>query len=110
EIFSINDLIEREGKKPGTEILHTGHAAPHADDIKALKLENNERVFLVKRLRTANGVPLVYCIDKMPLAFVGEEYTLNQESLFSSLVDVGIIISYFKTYIITWRYIDYKEN
>ncbi|HLR08720.1 MAG TPA: GntR family transcriptional regulator [Bacillota bacterium] len=104
ELFSITDLIEREGKKPGTEILHTGHAAPHADDIEALKLENNERVFLVKRLRTANGVPLVYCIDKMPLAFVGEEYTLKQESLFSSLEDAGIIISYAKAEINTMSY------
>src|SRR5699024_109147 len=85
ELFSITDLIEREGKKPGTEILHICNAVPRVDDIDSIQLEYNYRFFLVKRLRTVNGVPLVYCIDKMPLAFVGEEYTLKRESLFSSL-------------------------
>src|SRR5690606_21282713 len=66
ELFSITDMIEREGKNPGTEILFTGFVDPHSDDVEELKLKENEQVYLVKRVRTADDIPVVYCIDKIP--------------------------------------------
>ena len=104
ELFSITDMIEREGKKPGTEILFTGYVDPHSDDVKELNMEKNEQVFLVKRVRTADETPLVYCIDKIPANLLGKKYKLNQESILLSLEEAGITIAYAKAEIKTTGY------
>jgi len=104
ELFSITDLIEGEGKKPGTDILFTGYVDPHGDDIEELNLEKNEQVFLVKRVRTADEKPLVYCIDKVPAKLLEKGYRLNQESIFLSLEEAGITISYAEAEIKTMGY------
>lgn len=106
ELFSITDMIEREGKEPGTEIHFTGYVDPHGDDIKELNLEENEQVFLVKRVRTASETPLVYCIDKIPANLLAKGYKLNQESILSSLEEAGITISYADAQINTMGYHD----
>lgn len=94
ELFSITDLIEKGDKQAGTEILFTGYVDPHGDDIEELNLEKNEQVLLMKRVRTANDKPLVYCIDKIPAKLLEKGYRLNQESVFLSLEEAGIMISY----------------
>lgn len=105
ELFSITDMIEREGKTPGTELLFTGYVEPHSDDIKELNLNENEQVLLVKRVRTANGQPLVYCIDKIPANLLAKGYKFNEESMLTSLQqDAGITISYAKADIKTIGY------
>jgi len=104
ELFSITDMIEREGKEPGTEIHFTGYVDPHSDDIKELNLKENEQVFLVKRVRTASETPLVYCIDKIPANLLAKGYKLNQESILSSLEEAGITISYAEAQINTLGY------
>ncbi|RKQ32683.1 GntR family transcriptional regulator [Oceanobacillus halophilus] len=104
ELFSITDMIEREGKTSGTDIHFTGYVDPHSDDIEELKLEENEQVFLVKRVRTADGVPLVYCIDKIPANLLAKGYKLNQESIIGSLEEMGITISYAEAQIKTISY------
>lgn len=104
ELFSITDMIEREGKNPGTEILFTGFVDPHSDDVEELKLKENEQVYLVKRVRTADDIPVVYCIDKIPASILENGYKINQESILSSLEEVGITISYAKAEIKTVGY------
>ncbi|WP_440896955.1 GntR family transcriptional regulator [Amphibacillus sp. Q70] len=105
ELFSITDMIKREGKTPETELLHAGFTEPHRDDVSELKIDNNEQLFLVKRLRKADGEPLVYCIDKLPKKVVGKDYKLNDESMLNSLQkDAGITISYAEADIKTISY------
>jgi GntR family transcriptional regulator len=94
ELFSITNLIEKGDKQAGTEILFTGYVDPHGDDIEELNLEKNEQVLLVKRVRTANDKPLVYCIDKIPAKLLEKGYRLNQESILLSLEEAGVTISY----------------
>ncbi|GAA5416936.1 HTH-type transcriptional repressor NagR [Paraliobacillus ryukyuensis] len=107
ELFSITDMIKREGKEPGTDLLFTGYVDPHSDDISELHLEKNEQVFLVKRVRTANQEPIVYCIDKIPATLLEKGYKLQGESMLSSLQeDAGITISYAKADIHTIGYHD----
>ncbi|GGN62401.1 GntR family transcriptional regulator [Oceanobacillus indicireducens] len=106
ELFSITELIEREGKKSGTEILFTGIVGPHRDDIEELELEEDEQVFLVKRVRTADEVPLVYCIDKVPDSILHKGYKLREESIFNSLGDAGIVINHARSQINTIAYHD----
>ncbi|HLS60838.1 MAG TPA: GntR family transcriptional regulator [Virgibacillus sp.] len=106
ELFSITELIEREGKQPGTEILFTGYVEPHRDDIKELDLIEDEQVFLVKRVRTADDIPLVYCIDKIPTNILRNGYNFNQDSIFNSLEEEGVFIDYAKTQMYTIAYHD----
>lgn len=104
ELFSITDMIEREGKTSGTEIHFTGYVDPHSDDIEELQLKQNEQVYIVKRVRTADGIPIVYCIDKLPASKLEKGYKLNQESLLTSLEEEGITISHAKATIKTMGY------
>ncbi len=104
ELFSITELIEREGKKPGTEILFTGYVEPLHEDITELELKEDEQVFLVKRVRTADETPLVYCIDKVPASILPEGYKLREESIFNSLKEAGVVINHAKSQIKTIAY------
>ncbi|SDZ20111.1 GntR family transcriptional regulator [Evansella caseinilytica] len=105
ELFSITEMIEQEGKKPGTELLFTGYVEPHSDDIEELQLTGKEQVLLVKRVRTADKAPLVYCIDKIPANLLAKGYKFNEESMLHSLQEeAGITISYAKADIKTIGY------
>lgn len=105
ELFSITDMIKREGKEPSTEWLSTGYVDPHSDDREELELETDERVYLVKRLRKADGEPLVYCIDKMPEHKLSNDFEIKGESIFDALKqEAGITISYAKADINTIGY------
>ena len=105
ELFSITDMIKREGKEPGTDLLFNGYVDPHSDDIKELLLNKPEQVYLVKRVRTADEEPLVYCIDKIPANLLAKGYKLHGESMLTSLhEDAGITISYAKADIKTIGY------
>ncbi|MFB1050203.1 GntR family transcriptional regulator [Paraliobacillus sp. JSM ZJ581] len=105
ELFSITDMIKREEKEPGTELLFTGFVDPHVDDVTELQMNPNEKVMLVKRVRTANQEPLVYCIDKIPAELLENGFSLQGESIFDSLHhSAGITISYAKADIKTIGY------
>lgn len=105
ELFSITDMIEREGKTPGTELHFTGYVDPHSDDVEELDLDVNQQVLLVKRVRTADQSPLVYCIDKIPANLLSEGYEINKESILASLQEeAGITISYARADIKTMGY------
>ncbi|WP_245751587.1 GntR family transcriptional regulator [Amphibacillus marinus] len=105
ELFSITDMIKREGKAPSTKWLFSGYADSHSEDRTELNLEQSEKVFLVKRLRLADGAPLVYCIDKIPATLLTENYRLSNESMLEALQsDAGVTISYAKADIKTVGY------
>ncbi|WP_347834307.1 GntR family transcriptional regulator [Gracilibacillus sp. JCM 18860] len=108
ELFSITDFIKREGKEPGTELLFHGAKQALSEDKMELQLSTDENVYLVKRVRTADSEPLVYCIDKIPLSLVGgEDFHFNQQSMLQSLQEEkGITISYAKAEIKTIGYHD----
>ncbi|WP_182201353.1 GntR family transcriptional regulator [Paraliobacillus salinarum] len=105
ELFSITDMIKGEQKEPGTELLFSGLVDPHLDDVTELQMDSNEKVMLVKRVRTANQDPLVYCIDKIPAKLLEDGFELEGESIFDSLHrNAGITISYAKADIKTVGY------
>ncbi|CQR48444.1 HTH-type transcriptional repressor YvoA [Paraliobacillus sp. PM-2] len=111
ELFSITDMIKREEKVPGTKLLFTGFVDPHGDDISELEMNQNEKVMLVKRVRTANQDPLVYCIDKIPAKLLDKDFAMHGQSIFDSLQnDAGITISYAKADIKTIGYHEEISN
>ncbi|RBP42863.1 GntR family transcriptional regulator [Garciella nitratireducens] len=104
ELFSITDIIKREGKIPSTKIYFTGYVQAHGNETHKLNLQKEEQVFLVKRVRFADNIPLVYCIDKIPAHLLPKEYTFQQESILDSLEKIGIIITYAEAEIKTISY------
>lgn len=111
ELFSITHLIEREGKTPGTELLFSGYVEPQEEEITELNLRENELVLLIKRVRTANGMPLVYCIDRIPAHLLPGGYRLNEESMFDFLEEeANVKITYAKAFIETMGYHEEISN
>jgi len=105
ELISITDMILNEGKKPGTRLLFSDYTNPIEEDIKELKLSEDDQVFLVKRVRTADESPMVYCIDKIPANLIPQGTLLEQESLFAFIEETSSsTISYATAVIETMSY------
>lgn len=50
---------------------------------------------MLERVRTANGMPVVYCLDKIPVDILPEGFSHEQESMFEWLENKsGAVISY----------------
>ncbi|MFP3668062.1 GntR family transcriptional regulator [Priestia sp. SIMBA_032] len=106
ELFSVTDLIQRKGYTPGTKLIFSDYIIPDKHEKQKLSLKDNEKILLVKRIRTSNGDPLVYCIDKVPQYLLPNECKLDRESIFDFLeAKVNIKIDYATTSIGTTSYL-----
>ncbi|GAB7388313.1 GntR family transcriptional regulator [Bacillaceae bacterium] len=85
ELFSITDMIAQKGFAPATHFLYSGYVDPQEEEMKKLKLSERERVLLIERVRTADGTPVVYCIDKIPQHLLPNGYSWHYESIFDFL-------------------------
>lgn len=95
ELFSVTGAIERQGQQPGTIFLHTDLENPGEEDRKRLHLNPDEQLLTVERVRTADGDPVVYCVDKIPARLIPDGYRMESESIFEALEEVsGIHIAY----------------
>ncbi|WP_400163037.1 GntR family transcriptional regulator [Brevibacillus sp. TJ4] len=95
ELFSVTDAIERQGYAAGTKILGTSYADAAEEARKHLSLNSGEGVLVVERIRTADSLPVVYCVDRIPAHLVPEGYNADEESIFNWLESVtGIRIAY----------------
>lgn len=87
ELFSVTDLILRGGHTPGTRLIFSEYKTANAEEKEIFNLKDDEKILLVKRIRTSNQEPLVYCIDKIPAHLLPEGCTLDRESIFNFLED-----------------------
>ncbi|TYP56106.1 GntR family transcriptional regulator [Thermosediminibacter litoriperuensis] len=95
ELASITKLIERQGMKPGTKDVVITRVRPSEREASMMGLSHDEEIYRVERVRTADGIPVLFCIDRIPARFVKKEFRLEKESLFDYLQDdLGIYISY----------------
>ncbi|MFJ9499372.1 GntR family transcriptional regulator [Brevibacillus centrosporus] len=95
ELFSVTDAIERQGYAAGTMILKTSFGESAEEERKKLSLNPGEGVLIVERIRTADGEPVVYCVDRIPAHLVPEGYTAVGESIFKWLESAtGLRIAY----------------
>lgn len=101
QLSSITSMIEQAGMKPGTIFMRSTEADPTEDDMERFQIGIDDNVVTVERVRTADGEPVVYCVDKMPANYMSEEFLNNQNvSIFSALEQTGAIrIAYAITYI-----------
>ncbi|ADL07364.1 GntR family transcriptional regulator [Thermosediminibacter oceani] len=95
ELASITKLIENQGMKPGTKDVVITRVRPSEREASMMGLFQDEEIYRVERVRTADGIPVLFCIDRIPARFVKKEFKLDKESLFDYLQDdLGIYISY----------------
>ncbi|WNC12482.1 GntR family transcriptional regulator [Brevibacillus brevis] len=111
ELFSVTDAIERQGYSAGTMILETSFGESADEERKRLSLNPGEGVLIVERIRTADGEPVVYCVDRIPAHLVPEGYTAVGESIFKWLESViGLRIAYAVTDIVPMGYNEKVSN
>lgn len=95
QLASITRLIEKQGMKPGTKDVCIQKTLPSEKEAGMLKISKDDEIYRIERVRTADGVPVLFCIDRIPVKYMGEDFRLERESLFDCLQqDLGIYISY----------------
>jgi DNA-binding GntR family transcriptional regulator len=65
--FGVTDLIRSMGMEPGSRDVRVGESASSEEDARALGLEPGDPVLSIERVRTADGRPVVFSVDLLPL-------------------------------------------
>ncbi|MGM9924072.1 MAG: GntR family transcriptional regulator [Bacillus sp. (in: firmicutes)] len=100
QLSSVTSMIEQAGMKPGTIFLSSTTEPMTEDEMRLFNTGKKEPLMVVERLRTANGEPVVYCLDKMLESISPDNFTYQGESIFNVLErNVNIRIAYAVSYI-----------
>lgn len=92
QLTSVSSMIRKAGMEPGTIYLSSSEAHPSEEDIKRFHCEIDESVITIERVRTANGDPVVYCVDKVPSKYLPNDFLSRQEgSIFTAIEESGNI-------------------
>ncbi len=89
QLSSVTDMIKEAGLKPGTIFLSSSFRQPCEEDQRKFSCAPDENLFVVERVRTANGAPVVYCIDKIPEKIFPEGFSYVEGSIFHTLEKVA---------------------
>lgn len=85
QLYSVTDMIKQGGMEPGTIFLSSKTQVPSEEDIHRFSCNEEEEIAVIERVRTANGNPVVYCIDKIPNNLFPWEFSYNDGSIFDIL-------------------------
>lgn len=101
QLTSVSDMIRQAGMEPGAIYLSTLESIASEDDIKRFHCNDGDTIITIERVRTANGEPVVYCVDKVPSGYLPEDFLQRTESsIFSAIEESGEThIAYAVTYI-----------
>lgn len=100
-LSSISSMIEQAGMVPGTIFLCAQEEKVTEKDIERFQSGIDDNVITLERVRTADGEPVVYCVDRVLASLLPSEFITNQNvSIFSALEQNGNIrVAYAITYI-----------
>ncbi|HLQ97383.1 MAG TPA: GntR family transcriptional regulator [Candidatus Dormibacteraeota bacterium] len=87
ELSSVTAMIEQSGKLAGTQYLSTDVIVPTEDERLKFKSNEFDKLVKVERIRTADGEPVVFCIDKIPEILMPLEHLYQEESMFKLMKD-----------------------
>lgn len=87
QLNSVTDMILQAGMKPGTIFLSSATMEPTEEDIRRFSCSEDEEIVVIERVRTANGEPVVYCIDKLRGKILPETFSYERESIFDIIED-----------------------
>lgn len=101
QLSSISTMIEDAGMVPGTIFMSATQQVPSEADLERFKTDIDDNVIAIERVRTADGEPVVYCIDKVPASYLPGQFVQNEDlSIFSAIEKSGHIrVAYAITYI-----------
>lgn len=85
QLNSVTNMIEIAGMSPGTIFLSSSTQGPTEEDVRRFNCSLDEEIVVIERVRTANGEPVVYCIDKIPEKILPDNFSLEEESIFNLL-------------------------
>jgi GntR family transcriptional regulator len=88
QLNSVTNMIKQAEMKPGTIFLSSSSENPTEEDIRRFSCSPDMEIVVIERVRTANGDPVVYCVDKIPKRFLPETFSHDEESIFSIIEDV----------------------
>lgn len=89
QLNSVTNMIINAGMKPGTIILSSQTQCATDEDIRQFSCSADDNIVVSERVRTANGEPVVYCIDKLPEKILPESCVHGNESIFTILESVS---------------------
>lgn len=110
ELKSVTMMIEDAGFHAGTLIISQDLEQPSLDDKVVLNINDDRRITVIERIRTADDNPVVYCLDKINLESFNVNALTQSRSLFEMLHDSGITIHYATTEIESLGYEPYISN
>jgi GntR family transcriptional regulator len=88
QLNSVTNMIKQAEMKPGTIFLSSSSESPTEEDIRRFSCALEEEIVVIERVRTANGDPVVYCIDKIPKRILPDRFSHDEESIFSIIEEV----------------------
>ncbi|MCM3616201.1 GntR family transcriptional regulator [Sutcliffiella horikoshii] len=107
QLNSVTEMISQAGMKPGTVFLTSTIEVPSEEELNKFNNPEIKEVLHFERVRTANDLPVVYCIDKIPTTIVEDYQSYKNESLLKLLEnEAGRYISYAVTHIEPMGYHD----
>ncbi|SHF52927.1 GntR family transcriptional regulator [Ornithinibacillus halophilus] len=105
ELTSVTDMIKNSGKLPGSQFLSTEIISATDEDCTKFSPTKIHNLIKIERIRTANHIPVVFCIDKIPEEYIPVEQVHREDSLLKLLEEnVNKSISYAVAYIDTLSY------
>ncbi len=92
ELSSVSSMIRAAGMEPGTIFLEVSDAFATEDSIEKFGCNHEDSIVTIKRVRTADGEPVVYCVDQVDKKNLQTEATaLMKNSIFDALEKNGEI-------------------
>ena len=100
-LSSVSSMIEQAGMVPGTIFMKSTEEPMTEDDKERFQSDIDDNVITIERVRTADGEPVVYCVDRAPASYLPQEFISNKNvSIFSALEQSGQIrVAYAVTHI-----------
>ncbi|MFB6466701.1 GntR family transcriptional regulator [Cytobacillus sp. Hz8] len=89
QLQSVTAMIEQAGMKPGTIFLSSEKHVVTEEDMRRFSCSKEDSMVVIERVRTANGDPVVYCVDKIPENILPARISPIETSIFGILEDVS---------------------
>ncbi|WP_181348650.1 GntR family transcriptional regulator [Thalassobacillus sp. CUG 92003] len=85
ELNSVTSMIEKSGMEPGVQYLSAELIEPTEDDRLRFEPTLIHKLAKVERVRTADNLPVVFCIDKIPEHLIPLEKVREADSIFNTM-------------------------
>jgi len=92
--LSYTAMIREAGLEPGRRLVRKLTRPATDDEAEALHLAPEEPVLHLERIRTGDGVPVVYSADRIPVVVLGDALEdVGESSVYALLNGLGTIVT-----------------